>query len=347
MPEPTPIFTVSPVMIRNRPVFFLFLILALSLGVYFILTSQFVLVGYLLLAVTSLSFLRWWLQTVTTRLEITSTNVLKHQGLIALSSVQMRHSNIQNTYVRQTAFQRIMGVGDVGFSSAGEGGVEVVVSGIKAPRKVKDQIERLLDSPSVSLAENSNQDSTQTEPHQLSSLPLGHAPIDGHARVARSVEKIPTTESVDDAWNHVLNHCGLDESERQSNDALHNSTNVSLKGHLGADFHCDTPISKGLEFTIIWFSGRRNPAKLVEFDKSKHNLKIAIYRKDRTGPSRTYSLSVSPLNSGSLVTLEMEDRGVGLFRLASDKIGGWFGKDPLAKIVMESYGGRGIRCNET
>ena len=168
------LLAVRPVMFRNHPGAFLALATALGFGAYFVLTSQYVAIGYLLLAFSSLSYLRWWLRLLTTRLEVNADYVIKYEGLIALSSVQMRHSKIQNTYVRQSAFQRIMGVGDVGFSSAGEGAVELVVAGIVAPRQVKRQIDQLIDPQARTKDASARSDAstnTPVEHHATSNRP--------------------------------------------------------------------------------------------------------------------------------------------------------------------------------
>jgi uncharacterized membrane protein YdbT with pleckstrin-like domain len=65
------------------------------------------------------------------------------EGLIARKVKSIRIQDLRNLIVTQTLMQRLLGVGDVGFSSAGESGIEVVFRGIDDPLQVKALAQRL------------------------------------------------------------------------------------------------------------------------------------------------------------------------------------------------------------
>lgn len=75
-----------------------------------------------------------------------------HQGLIGRTVRSIRVQDLRNVNLRQSVVQRLLGVGDVEFSSAGGGGVEVVFFGVRDPVQVKALVQRLQGqhAPSVS-----------------------------------------------------------------------------------------------------------------------------------------------------------------------------------------------------
>jgi hypothetical protein len=55
----------------------------------------------------------------------------------------IRIKDLRNINVNQTLWQRLVGVGDVEFSSAGGSGIEVVFLGVDKPMQVKALAQRL------------------------------------------------------------------------------------------------------------------------------------------------------------------------------------------------------------
>ena len=64
------------------------------------------------------------------------------RGIIGRDVQSIRVQDLRNVNVRQTIFQRLLGVGDVEFSSAGGAGVEVTFYGVTDPLGVKDRVMR-------------------------------------------------------------------------------------------------------------------------------------------------------------------------------------------------------------
>lgn len=92
-----------------------------------------VLVGLVIYAVE-------WLRCRATRLIVTRSRTILHAGLLARKTNEVRHEDIRNIQVIQGAFDRIFGLGTLELSSAGQGDVEIRVSGLPGPEKLADLI---------------------------------------------------------------------------------------------------------------------------------------------------------------------------------------------------------------
>ena len=64
------------------------------------------------------------------------------KGILGRDVQSIRVQDLRNVNVRQSIFQRLFGVGDVEFSSAGGAGVEVTFYGVLDPLGVKDRVMR-------------------------------------------------------------------------------------------------------------------------------------------------------------------------------------------------------------
>ncbi len=74
---------------------------------------------------------------------INSETIESREGLIARKVKSIRIQDLRNINVNQSLMERIMGVGDVEFSSAGGSGIEVVFRGVDKPLEVKALAQRL------------------------------------------------------------------------------------------------------------------------------------------------------------------------------------------------------------
>ena len=113
-----------PSMFRNQPI-------------WFIVTGLlcFVLVGLVI-------YFFWWLKCVGTKLTVTSDRTILRRGILSKSLTEVWHQDVRSVQLDQTFFQRVFGVGRVGISSAGQSGVEILVSGIPDPERVKSLIDQ-------------------------------------------------------------------------------------------------------------------------------------------------------------------------------------------------------------
>ncbi len=72
------------------------------------------------------------------------------EGLIARKVSSIRVRDLRNINVKQSLWQRLMGVGDVEFSSAGGSGIEVTFRGVDDPLQVKQMAQRMQGNSPVS-----------------------------------------------------------------------------------------------------------------------------------------------------------------------------------------------------
>jgi len=77
------------------------------------------------------------------RFVITDDVIESRRGIIGRDLQSIRIQDLRNVNVRQSLFQRIFGVGDVEFSSAGSSDVEVVFFSIPDPMGLKDRVQGL------------------------------------------------------------------------------------------------------------------------------------------------------------------------------------------------------------
>ena len=122
--EEVTLYEENPSMFRNSPVEF---IVTVVLCV--------VLVGFVI-------FLVWWLRCKGTQLTITTDRTRLRKGILSKSITEVWHQDVRNVQLNQTFFQRLLGVGSLGISSAGQAGLEISVSGIPDPDQVKNLIDQ-------------------------------------------------------------------------------------------------------------------------------------------------------------------------------------------------------------
>lgn len=81
---------------------------------------------------------------------INDTRVSRHYGLVSRNQQSIRIRDLRSVELNQGIFQRIFGVGDLAFYSAGSDNAEVRFVGIKRPlewrNRIDDAMDRLKDS---------------------------------------------------------------------------------------------------------------------------------------------------------------------------------------------------------
>lgn len=125
----TILYDASPAMFRSHPV-------------------AFILCCILSLVVVGLFFLiPWYIRSRSTRLTVTSDQISLRTGWLSKNTNDVFIENVRNIQVKQTFWQRILGVGYVGISSAGQSGIEIEVDGLPDP----DDLKVLLDNQRAKL----------------------------------------------------------------------------------------------------------------------------------------------------------------------------------------------------
>lgn len=119
------VLSCRPCMFRNAPIFFMLCIfLILFYGI-----------GLLILII-------WWLHCFGIRFCVTNKKTILKKGILSKHTNEVRHCDIRNLQVKQSFSQRIFGTGKIYISSAGQGGIEIEIGGIKAPQKVAQAIRK-------------------------------------------------------------------------------------------------------------------------------------------------------------------------------------------------------------
>jgi len=86
------------------------------------------------------------LRRLSQKLTITSDAVISRTGIGGRSEKEIRISDIREIEVRQSAGQRIFGLGNVLFASAATSGIEITFEGVKNPTGVKNKVNALRDA---------------------------------------------------------------------------------------------------------------------------------------------------------------------------------------------------------
>lgn len=119
------LYKANPAMFRNNPIgFIVCCILCL------------VVVGFLILLV-------WWLKTKTESLTVDQEKTVLRKGILSKHVNEVFHVDVRNIKVSQSFLQRMFGVGAVAISSAGQSDVEIYISGMPKPYKIKDLVNTL------------------------------------------------------------------------------------------------------------------------------------------------------------------------------------------------------------
>lgn len=118
------LYEANPVMFRNNPIGFILTILGCAVGIGFII------------------FVIWALQTKCTKITVTSRRTVLRRGILSKSLNEVWHRDLRSVGMRQTILQRMLGVGQLDLSTAGQSGIEISVSGIRWPERVKELIQQ-------------------------------------------------------------------------------------------------------------------------------------------------------------------------------------------------------------
>lgn len=100
-------------------------------------------IGGILLVVAGVIALSILYRRYSWKFTITTELIESRHGIIARDVESIRVKDLRNINLRQSLFQRIFGVGDLEFSSAGGAGIEVMFHGITNAMKIKQQVQAM------------------------------------------------------------------------------------------------------------------------------------------------------------------------------------------------------------
>ncbi len=142
------VLLVRPSLLRSKPIvsaILAILPLGVSILLYATLPADARAPGWLLTAIPAAGWttLGVWalLVRLSSSLEITNKRTVLREGFLSRSSSEVLHDHVRNIEVSQSFADRCLRVGRMGISSSGQDGIEVEMSRVPNPRRVREIID--------------------------------------------------------------------------------------------------------------------------------------------------------------------------------------------------------------
>ncbi len=84
----------------------------------------------------------WYIDSLATTLTITSSRTLVRRGIIRKDTSEVQHDDVRNIQIDQNILHRLLNIGAIGISSAGQSDLEVYVRGLPDPEHLVEIIRR-------------------------------------------------------------------------------------------------------------------------------------------------------------------------------------------------------------
>lgn len=144
------LLNVHPVLVRDHPFLFFLVVIGAFLGFIGLFMglllprqvpenvspSFFWIGGLILMVVSAIYLVIWWIYTRMTELIVTEERTTYREGIISRRTSEVRHRDVRNLQIDQTIFNRLMGVGDVSISSAAQDDLEITIKGVPNPHRI-------------------------------------------------------------------------------------------------------------------------------------------------------------------------------------------------------------------
>jgi len=152
------IMTVHPAMFRTNPFKYLAMLLAFIVGLTGMLvfaapmkvggidqwwrplTLGASIVFGIFAAASLISMILWLLRTRFESLTITNERTIWARGILDRETSEVQHDDIRNIQIKENFIDRILGVGRIAISSAGQDDMEIDVHGVPRPTAVGDTV---------------------------------------------------------------------------------------------------------------------------------------------------------------------------------------------------------------
>jgi uncharacterized membrane protein YdbT with pleckstrin-like domain len=111
-------------------------------------------------------YLKW----VSTNFVVTTDRVVHRVGVVAKRGIEIPLERINTVFFRQSVFERLFGLGDLGIESAGEKGAETFED-VRKPALVQNEIYRQMEANSTRMHGPRSYQAPTTQPEGGSSIP--------------------------------------------------------------------------------------------------------------------------------------------------------------------------------
>jgi len=91
------------------------------------------------------NFVRTYVKWVSENFVVTTERVIHRSGVVAKSGIEIPLDRINTVFFNQSLFERILGAGDLGVESAGEGGQQTFEA-VRKPNLVQQEIYRAMEA---------------------------------------------------------------------------------------------------------------------------------------------------------------------------------------------------------
>lgn len=82
----------------------------------------------------------WMLLSQFTTLTVTDDRTIYQEGIVSRETSEVQHDDVRNIQLDQSFMQRLLKVGDIGISSAGQDDMEIVAKRLPHPKQIIDRI---------------------------------------------------------------------------------------------------------------------------------------------------------------------------------------------------------------
>ena len=141
---------VHPAMARAHPFRFLAvaalliggLVLAFASGPSDALWDWLAWLGWLMVAAAVVWWIAWYLAAhLWIKLTISNKRTVRQEGIVRRYTSEVLHEHVRNVEIKQSLMQRILKVGYIGISSAGQDDIEIEVKDVPRPYELKALID--------------------------------------------------------------------------------------------------------------------------------------------------------------------------------------------------------------
>ena len=85
----------------------------------------------------------WHVQLRNTRLTIVGKRVLYRSGMMSTRESEIRVEDVRDIEITRSLWQRVVGTGSLSLSTSGESGMEIEITGLRQPERVREIINAL------------------------------------------------------------------------------------------------------------------------------------------------------------------------------------------------------------